>query len=596
MGVYGLVIEDFIVKLTAHPKCGEAVREILRKTAHLVKAKSVAYAAGFCVFAARLAEAMGAIPDLSSTLPGKGTFIHQILALALPKLYYDERFRESFINGRLSSGTIRYAVEHSFEELIRYGVVDKEFANKRKRETIENSCKMIHNLARVLPLLIRELGMNKDSIRLYTELPLYSYRFHVIGVIDAIIEDPIRKRAIVVEWKTEKTPSQWELAQAYVYALLEAERLGLDDPIKAVRDDELIIPIVVRPGGDIPIYSVASIMKTTKREFDRIDMINKILLAAEHLTLIVTTPEKFIDRTTIELCKITGASGRIASAFRRVPEGLPRYNPHKHEKYPCGICIYRDACIFYIMSFEESTELDKYAWRARFAIYNVRENALKPLKELNDLAQVRVSEAGETDRKIFESIDKVEKKLHESGNRVDYFEFAEISVDDYTVYLKRPLSREEVVEGPANITTVREGKPVLVIFRDNYIINPLLRLSFHGRVDNIDIIEHNGHDYVVVAVSAPNMPSRLSLLILDTIAKYDKLFLEKPMAVEINVDLTQLELQAIDAYHRATKEILKRMISKDLMTKISSRINKDRKERVDFMLAYLFAGKALEGE
>lgn len=68
------------------------------------------------------------------------------------------------------------------------------------------------------------------------------------------------------------------------------------------------------------------------------------------------------------------------------------------------------------------------------------------------------------------------------------------------------------------------------------------------------------------------------------------------MAVEINVDLTQLELQAIDAYHRASKEILKRIVSKDLMTKISSRINKDRKERIDFMLAYLFAGKALEEE
>ena len=189
---------------------------------------------------------------------------------------------------------------------------------------------------------------------------------------------------------------------------------------------------------------------------------------------------------------------------------------------------------------------------------------------------------------ILNNIDKLEKRLKESNNRIDYFEYARIDSINHVIELYRPLSLEKkYVDVPFRPLTLREGKPVLVIFRDPYVNNLLLRLSFHGRVDEIDIIKKNDSDYLVVYVSAPNMASRLSILILDTISKYDNSILKRPFAIEVNVDLTQLELQAIDAFHRATKGLIKKKYGIKAYNILRNLYKMDK----EYLLAYLFLGK-----
>jgi len=586
-----LVIERFIEEITGEPLCGLAAREIISRTAHMVKARSVAYGAGMCIFAARLAEAMGAVTDLLSTLPGKGRLVHQILALALPRIFYDDRFHDHFLNGSLSIQNIKYIIEKSFNDLIDHSVVDKEYALEHGEESINASIKMISNLVNVLPTLIKALGMSYDVLRLYTELLLYSYRYHIVGVIDALIEDPIRKKAIVIEWKTGKAPLEWEMAQGYVYSLLEADRLGYDDPIKAVKDEH-IIPIVIRPAGRIQVYSISDLYRTADRKTNKSELLDKIILSSEHLVLTIASPRKFIKESVEELCKIESRhAGRKISGFRRTPDLLPRSNPLKRgDKYPCNMCPYREACLFYIASYEEPTKFDSLMWRARFAVYDVRENALQPLKELYDIVSVKTGSPVEVEKMVLNNIDKLEKRLRSSNNRVDYFEYARIDPVNHFIELYRPLSPMECSEIPFRPLTLREGKPVLVIFRDLYINNLLMRLSFHGRIDEINIIKKNNMDYIVLYVSAPNMASRLSILILDSISKYDKSILEKPLAIEVNVDLTQLELQAIDAFHRATKELVRRRFGKEAYDVLRKLYKMDK----DYLLAYLFLGKGYE--
>ncbi len=586
-----MVIERFIEELTGEPRCGRAAREIIAKTAHMVKARSVAYGAGMCIFAARLAEAMGAVMDLLSTLPGKGRLVHQILALSLPRLFYDDRFHKDLLDGSLSPGSVKYVVENSFSDLLEHGVVDKEYALEHGEEAINASTTMISNLVDVLPTLIRILGISRDTLRLYTEFLLYSYRYHIVGVIDALIEDPVRRRAIIVEWKTGRSPSPWEIAQGYVYALMEADRLGYMDPVKAV-GEENIIPIVIRPEGRIQIYSISDLYRTADRSINKRDLLYKIVLAAEHLVLTIASPDKFISKSTIELCKIRSSyTGQKISGFRRVPDHLPRYNPRKYgDRYPCKICPYKEACLFYIASYEEQSDFDKLLWKARFSVYGIRENALLPLKELYNIIINSTKSGGteEVEENILKSLSKSGKKLMRSGSRVDYFEYARIDPVNHFIALYRRLSMDECPELPCRPVTVREGKPVLVIFRDPYVDNLLLRPSFHGRVDEINIVREDGEEYLVVYASAPNMASRLSILILDSISRYDRGLLEKPFAVEVNVDLTQLELQAIDALQRATRNLV---IRGELKRESYVALRNLYKVDKEYLLAYLFIGR-----
>jgi len=551
------MIEEHISKITGRRKCGEWAREVLDKTSHLVKARSVAYAASFCVYAARLAEAMGVTGFWHSILPGKGSLVHKLLAVAFPLMILENR--EKLARGP-SHALPRDAAGYIEEAEKRLESADIPITDEAERRVLDaarrDAAAMLENAARFVSEASNRVGLDLMRARVYSEMQLISYRLHVWGVLDALVEDPYSRRALVVEWKSGvengKAPTvhDWELAQVHVYALMEADRLGYEDPKDAVLKG-YVVPAIVKPRGRYPVYSISPKYKTSERRESLEELLDNVVLAAEHLTLIVCNVQELVGREADVLCRIKGYRGRLISAFRKVPEGLRGGNP-KNEvlRWPCKACNMREECLFYIYSSEEPDELDRLAWKTRHAIYKVRENALEPYKALREFLageDIWRLPSEERSRLVEEAVQRLAGKLG-TGNRFDVFEEA-YATGSGLVLLRKAREYEERQE---RVMTVREGKPVAVFFGEMHVRDPLLLLTYTGRVGEVSI---EGSE-LSVHVCAPNITSKLTDVLFELyLSKWPELS-TAVLALETNVDLTQLELKAIDAFQRGTKHAI----------------------------------------
>lgn len=526
-----MLVEDFIRELTRQEGCARVASEILRRTAHLIKARSVAVGAARCIFKARLVEAFGASGFLQSVIPGKGSLVHQILAIAFPKA-----IKTSNSESRSPSDY----VEEAFGALKGRGIVSDP-SPSLILSAKSDAEKMLATALEEVPKIARKIGLDVDRARVYTEMRLMSYKLHIWGVLDALLEDAVSRRAIVIDWKTAEEDeaadiSDPDIAQVCIYGMLVADRLGFEDPRFPVLKGQ-IVPVIIRPRGRDLVSSISPVHETCSRKMSLEDYLNNSILAAEHLTLIVSDVRKHAGETYDRICRYDAGEVR-ASAFRRTPPGLPRGNPN-NDRFPCKVCFLREECKFYIASFEKPEEIDKLAWRARLSTYVIRENAMMPYKNIHNLMShgfgVSIFEGGELFR-------------FEDGNRVDVFESAH--VDEDLLILERELRKRELEED--RIISVREGRPVAVFFNESEVKDPLLRLSLVGRVDEV----RDEGERVVAVVGMPNIPSKLQPILFEFYLRWYDLA-DKVLAVETNVDLTQMELRAIDAYHRGTKQKIK---------------------------------------
>lgn len=572
-----MFIESYIAEITGQKACGDIAGEALKRTAHLVKARSVAYGAAFCIFAARLAEAMGVRGFFQSILPGKGNLVHQLLAIAFPQMFVEHR-------GEIASGDFgaikcKEYVDYAENLLKQLGVPALEMAETRTiHQAKDEATTMLREAISFLHHISGSLGIDlwERETRVFSEFQLMSYRVHVWGIIDALIEDPVHRRAVIIDWKSTTEDSRapqiggWEIAQAYVYALLEADRLNFDDILHPVLEGN-ILPVIIRPRGDIRVYSISPSYRTSSSKVDLGDLLRKIMLSAEHLTLTVTDVGKLVGSNYERICRVhSSRSGRLISAFRRVPPDLPRGNPiSRQDSWPCVACSMREECRFYIYSSEQPEEIDRIAWRTRFSIYSIRENALQPYKELHDSIGVR----GFTEDIFREG----RLRVLEGGNRIDVFDEAEAPGD--SIILKRDIRPEERAQ--ERILTVRDGKPVALFFNEPSIPDPLLRLALIGRVEETGIDEEDRRAFV--RVEAPNAPSRIHHMLFKLYFRQWGSLSARAIAVETNVDLTQLELRAVDAYQRATKYARKRGY-----TDLAEELNKKGRDFEQESLAQLF--------
>ena len=520
-----MLIESFIRDLTNQEGCARVASRMLDETAHLIKARSVAVGAAQCIFNARLVEVFGASGFLQSIIPGKGSLVHQILAIAFPKAFLDSEEPEK-------------CVDDAVEKLEDAGVITDPSptlimnAKKDAATMLSTAIGKVHEISDII-------GLDVGKARVYTEMQLMSYRLHVWGVLDALVEDRTNRRAIVIDWKTSeesRAPQIYDpdIAQVAIYAMLVAERLGYDDPRYPVIKGN-IVPVIIRPRGRNLVSSLSPVYKTIERKYDISDLLDRCILAAEHLTLMVSDVRKFAGTFYDRICRYDSGGVR-ASAFRRTPPDLPRGNPKNENKFPCRICFLRSECDFYIATFEDPEKIDKLAYKTRIATHSVRENALMPYKEVYEIFRHGF------DPEIFKLSEVF--KLEMSGNRIDIFN--EAYVENDLIILKRKLRKGEIEEG--RIISVREGKPVAAFFNEE-IQNPLLRLCFVGRVEEL----RDDGDYIYCSIGTPSIPSKLQPILF---GYYLKKWLElgdEVIALETNVDLTQMELKAIDAYHRGTK-------------------------------------------
>jgi len=536
--VLSLLIEEHIRRLTGLDGCAKKASEILRQTAHLIKARSVAYGSAQCIFKARLVEAFGASGFFQSIIPGKGSLVHQILAISFPYAFID------FINDDLQN-LDRY-INEAVYTLEENGMIPDPSPNliaTAKKESVT----MLERALDTIPEISERIGLKLNNARVYTEIQLMSYKLHIWGVLDALIEDHINQRAIVIDWKTreqlEGRAAQIgdpDIAQVCAYAMLVADRLGFEDPRKPVLEGK-IVPIIIRPRGKIPVAGISPAYKTMDRRLSLEQYLNRIILTAEHLTLTLTNVRKLAGSDFDKICRFKSSrSGRRVSAFRYTPSDLPRGNP-ENDRYPCNVCGLREECLFYIRTSIEPEEIDRLAWRSRFAIYSIRENALQPYKEIHDkIAYYNLSA---------DSLEHGELFTLEGGSRIDIFDEAEAPGD--CIIVKRDLRKKELEED--RIITIREGKPAALFFHEEHVRSPLLRLCFVGRVDEVTIDEDN--EKILVTVGAPNIPSRLHQVLFKFYLKQWGDLTSRIIGVETNVDLTQLELRAIDAFQRGTRRV-----------------------------------------
>jgi CRISPR/Cas system-associated exonuclease Cas4 (RecB family) len=535
------VLDDIVNGLRP---CKNVLMEGLRGTSHLIKAVSVARAVGRCPFEARLIEVMGASDFMASAsvFPGKGLSVHQVLAVAVPRLFNDFLKYLDFTGAYKS---IDDYVKEAFDELVTSGVPPiAEEGGTRKNIILSSARLMAGKFIELMRDVHNRELIDLSKARVRSELQLYDYKIHIRGIADLVVENPGNKRGVVIEWKTSRgaeggaTPSSDELAQAYIYAILIAHRLGYPDGTKAVLECN-VFPVIIRDRGRINPYSVSHCYPTANRVFDEKNLLNQIKFAATHLILSILDLRK-VDNSwdrdkERKICGVKEGD-KVVVKYRRVPKILfedKHYllNPKENKDYPCKSCGLKDACEFYLFSGHGMEEVDKLAWRARYRVFGVRENALQPFyalaKEGYINSFIRLGGA----------------------SRADYFESLEFDSDGLKVRLRRPIREEEENRGIP--LTVREGKPAIIFLRDADEI--IYSTNFTGNVDSVSV----RGDEVNVVVSFEGKYTRLEYFLLKELVEREPNLKQGVVVIEGNVDLTHIELTSIDAFQRATKKAVK---------------------------------------
>jgi hypothetical protein len=533
-----LLIEQHVKMLTNSDACASIASVVLRGSPHLIKARSVASGASLCIFKARLVEAFGVSGYFQSIVPGKGSLVHQILAIAFPMYMADNM--DSLVRADLPSP--KHEVLDAVDAIEGEGVISDSV-----RDTLPSAIpvceKILLNTAVAIPALCKRIGLELRDSRIYTEFQMMSYKLHVWGVLDALIEDSRNRKAVILDWKTGKDPSETavqvgdsDLAQTCTYALLEAERLGYSDPRDPIVNGN-IVPVVARARGNTPLTSISPAFRTTKRDLNLGQLLDNIILTAEHLTLTISDVTKHTG-VSDRACVVRTAEGRSINALRYSPRQLPKGNPRRG-RFPCKICPMTEECLFYFAGYENPEEFERLAWRSRRAIYGVRENALQPYKDISE-------EPGIGNEESFGLTPPQSMKLGGS-NRVDFFEEAQAH-NDCVVATRAPTEKEIEEE---RIISVRAGKPVAVFFSEPEVPDILLRLNFVGRADDVQL---DSKGRVAVVVGPTSVPSRLHPLLLEHTLSLHGHLKKNPTILETNVDLTSIELRAIDAFQRGTKQ------------------------------------------
>jgi molybdopterin-binding protein len=499
------------------PDCADALRGWVRATPHLVRAVSVARAAGRCPYEAWLIEVVGA-SDYAASLslfPGKGVEVHQVLALAVPRLFADFISQREF--GRAAEEAEEY-VRGALEEL-RRGLVPPaadSAGTTREAAVVRSATLMARKFAELMSALDGR-RIDVDRARVRAELELFDYRLHVRGVVDLLVEEPGR-RGVVVEWKTSRgeggAPSLDEIAQAYLYSVMAAHRLGYADGFGAVLDCA-VFPVIIRDGGAANPYSVSRCFKTARRAVNEGALLRKIKLAAAYLLSGLAGP----------------TAGGACAGYRDAPGELLDFgyvpNPRVNRGFPCSYCRLRGACAFYLFSKASRDEVYRIAWRARRSVLRVREGVLQPYYSLARLGSL----SG------FAKLD--------GGSRADVFEEAEVLEGELKAVLRRGVREGEAERGLP--LTVREGRPVSLFFRDSEEL--AYSPSFPGVVERVEASDGR----ISVTVSFEGRFSRLSYFLLRDLLRREGELSSGAVAVEVNVDLTHIELMSIDAFQRATK-------------------------------------------
>jgi hypothetical protein len=571
-----------------------AIEQILQRTGHVPSVTTIARGAGFCTYHARLVEGIGVKPiqgHIVDRASGKGDDIHKILGLASLRLFTDFDY-----------ANIGFIVRSASNELKRYSLLQ----DINEEQNIQTASKLLSNLINKLSLFEDILEIKVRDTYPIVEQQLIDYDLRMRGIPDLILEHKKEEKAIVIDWKTNReTPNDYESAQVICYALLEAKRLGYEkeDAIRSIcgelKENRItsinILPIIIRPDEKLalkphPIFSSDEIRERYEK-FER--FIRNVIIMAEHLTVLISNQERL---TGVKRGDTTGSIGQKKYNYVRLTPfdlGLPRGNPNNQDKYPCNVCYLKGPCSFYFGhdSGTDDEEYNRKMWRLRFIVFDEKEEQLLPYlaiyKIFNDWSYDDVIsnlKAGKGfrytlgfnpahDDKIPSSIIISRSEISTNGRinmreirkRIDIIDNITTRVsNNLSLILEatRPIRNYEYERAITYI--INEGKTVLItIPYPRKDINPLLSINFFGKIDEVSI----DNNIVSYTISLPSKVLRYQTLVFTKYLANNNF--KDLIMVEIDVDLTRLELNAIDYLHR--------IINED--TEYTSSEEKDEKEK-----------------
>jgi len=631
------------------PFCADVVLKALRKTTYTVKARSVSLAVGFCTYAARLVESIGVKEHYLYSLPGKGIAIHKILALAAPTIFEDY-IRKSIWSNIEFIEYVNYALEivKSYDYSSETSDSDNREILYKAITMLQNFVQVLRLAAQRLYLSFEKCRAIPENYFVDFDLHISGVPDLIIECDSsrprALVIEWKTYGESPHEWEKVQAYTYALLeARRLGYGTLRGTSIRLADLqtfFRAIADDNpnsvAVIPIIIRSNGfysnhpAFPSEHVKHVLRVNEIE----ELLKKIVIAAAHLTLLRSAIPEYIKDEVSNLCrvKIKGYEGVL---HRWTPRILDKHGSpgNRSESSICDLCskihpIIYNVCPLFFGKGPSKDVLDKVFWDLRFKIYRIHERALAPLKAIQDIRIEYIEEALEYGASIKYYIDRreyeLEKKqkgpklmiyhenLHEKPleTRLDLFDKIELifpkilspkhmklkNIREHAgeiPYLKfkrkmRQYERKFIIEQGfeeplIRIWTLRRGKPVLVFFEDGTSRRSSLSfsISLFGRVENV----YTEDDHAVVDIRPISNAFKFQFLTVSNIVHYHNL--NRAVALEANVDLTHLELQALVALQKAIKDASSMLannvdINKDVET-LQETLRKNKRNLIDLL-------------
>ncbi|BFI74605.1 PD-(D/E)XK nuclease family protein [Sulfurisphaera ohwakuensis] len=615
--------EDFLTQLQLPyaKECGNLLKNLDSKVSHLPRVTSIASGVGHCIYEAKLKELLGVKGVISSSFPGKGTTVHKLLALASLYVFGKNEFPRDMVK--------------FFSNLAQ----ELEDSNINDNEIII-AVDIFTSLLSVKDKLFTIIGLKQDSVRPIVEQQLYDYDLHMLGVPDLILEDIENKKAVVVEWKTynynvtsdkvkNNSVSSYERAQVIAYAMLEARRLGYEiipdnynepslyDAISGKLSDRgildvRVLPVVIRPGLKenkrltLPPHPVLSDRGDIKDKYKKFrETLGEIFVTARYLTYLVTNFALYgyDKKTDFEDCfKQVGNQNRIVF-LSPPPYPIPRGKPSSQEKSRlCRFCLVTDECKFYIGS-RHINYFQKMMWALRYASLTEKEKIMWPFRAVYQLSKSSRRE------KVIEKIkrgfsiewegNEIIFKNESSRNRFHIFMSRrermsfKIDVLDSLYYDKdtdtfigiRDVRDFEIYKGKIRRPYVlEESTPIILYANDKASMIPL-SINMTGSIVDVSFVRNkDGKTVVKYVIDIPSLALSFQKAILKKYLEiYPEMF-KDVILVQVGVDLTHIDLIALDALQRVIGEKIEKMQESEKKKKLKElqlRLEKE-KERLDF--------------
>ena len=624
--------EDYIEQLNVANgiECANLVRDLSLKMSYLPRVTSVASGVGHCVYEAKLKEMLGIKEVVSSSFPGKGRFVHHLLAIASLETFAK--------NSPPSEDMVKY-FEGIAHELKKYDVYSPENDEKVYKDSIETAADLFTSLLAVKDTLFRTVGIDPDAVRPVVEQQMYDYDLHMLGVPDLVLEDPKNRKAVVVEWKSyrldmdqprRKSVSSYEKAQVVAYAMLEARRLGykiseersgepsVHDAIagklteKGIEDIR-VLPAIIRPGLGInkrltipphPALSTRGDLASNYKKFR--ELMGEIYVTAHYLAFIVTNFSLYgYRREDFEDCsRVVNGQKRIAFLWAP-PKPIPRGKPSAQDSsWHCSVCKVREECKFYIGE-RHINYFQKMMWSIRYSALADKERLLWPFRAVFELSRfhpsrativeklkkgyslewdgsyVRFTSNGPKSRFsiFFSSRDRYSFKI-DVVDRLYYDEDKGVFVGvrkarDYEMSSSRKIYHPHVLE---------ESTPIILYANDNTSAIPL-SINMTGAVHGVSFETDKEGDTIVkyfIHIPSPAL-SFQEVVFKKYLEAYPEMFTDV-IIMQTGVDLTHIDLVTIDALQRVIGKKLEEIKDKDKKKKIEQyyKILEKQKNWLDF--------------